>query len=68
MYAPNRPMIGEPCPVCSLSYSRFSTLTSQSENMATQRVNTLLSLLPNALETGLSEIDTEIVPLKVSHA
>ena len=41
---------------------------SISENMATQRVNTLLSLLPDALETGLSEIDAEIVPLKVGHA
>lgn len=33
--------------------------------MAMHRVNSLLVILPNALETGFSEIDPEPVPLKV---
>ncbi len=33
--------------------------------MATQRANSLLAILPNALETGFSKVDLEPVPLKV---
>ena len=33
--------------------------------MAMHRANTLLAILPNALETGFSEIDPKSVPLKV---
>ena len=59
-------MIGELCPVCSLRFSRHTVPhASISENMATQRANTLLAILPLALETGFSEIDPEPVPLKV---
>ena len=36
-----------------------------SETMAMHRANSLLAILPNALETGFSEIDPEPVPLKV---
>lgn len=35
------------------------------ENMAAHRANTLLSILPNALETGFSEVFPENEPLKV---
>ena len=59
-------MIGELCPVRSLNLSRHLVPhVSISENMATQRANTLLGILPHALETGFSEIDPEPVPLKV---
>ena len=33
--------------------------------MAMHRANSLLAILPNALETGFSEIDPKPVPLKV---
>ena len=33
--------------------------------MAAHRANTLLAVLPNALETGLSEVFPEREPLKV---
>jgi hypothetical protein len=33
--------------------------------MAMHRVNSILVILPNALETGFAEIDPEPVPLKV---
>ena len=34
--------------------------------MAMHRAGSLLAVLPNALEAGLSEIDPKPVPLKVS--
>ncbi|KAH9029436.1 hypothetical protein EDB85DRAFT_2251894, partial [Lactarius pseudohatsudake] len=37
---------------------------AMSQTMAMQRANSLLAALPRALETGLSEIDPEPVPLK----
>ncbi|KAI9455145.1 hypothetical protein BJY52DRAFT_1122154 [Lactarius psammicola] len=37
---------------------------TMSQTMAIQRANSLLAILPNALETGFSEIDPEPVPLK----
>jgi hypothetical protein len=35
------------------------------ETMAAHRANTLLAILPNAFETGFSEVDPEPEPLKV---
>ncbi|KAI9444004.1 hypothetical protein H4582DRAFT_2189914 [Lactarius indigo] len=37
---------------------------AMSQTMAMQRANSLLAILPSALETGFSEIDPEPVPLK----
>ncbi|KAH9059752.1 hypothetical protein EDB87DRAFT_1790917 [Lactarius vividus] len=37
---------------------------AMSETMAMHRANSLLTVLPNALETGFSEVDVEPVPLK----
>ncbi|KAI9455147.1 hypothetical protein BJY52DRAFT_1188514 [Lactarius psammicola] len=37
---------------------------AMSQTMAMHRANSLLAILPNALETGFSEIDPEPVPLK----
>ena len=65
--AHDRQTIGEPCPVSSLSFEKLSAANGVpiSENMAMHRANSLLAILPIALETGFSEIDPEPVPLKV---
>jgi len=36
--------------------------------MAAHRANSLLAILPNALETGFSEVSPEREPLKVLYA
>jgi hypothetical protein len=40
-------------------------LVSIVETMAAHRANSLLAILPNALETGFLEVDPEPAPLKV---
>ena len=66
-HTPIRQTIGEQCHVRLPDFEQFSAPHDFhiSENMATHRANSLLAILPNALETGYSEIDPEPVPLKV---
>ena len=45
-----------------------SLVTSISETMATHRANSLLAILPVALQTGYSEVVPELEPLKVQCA
>ena len=63
---PNRQTTGEPCHVSSPDFKRLSTVhASLIETMAMHRANSLLAILPIALETGFSEFDPKPVPLKV---
>ena len=45
--------------------SGHSLLGSVLETMAAHRANLLLAILPVALQTGYSEVDPKIEPLKV---
>ena len=49
-------------------FSNRSLLNSFLENMAAHRTSSLLAILPVALQTGYSEIDPELEPLKVQLA
>ena len=58
-------MIGEPCRVCYHVIVGILFLVSILETMAAHRVNSLLAILPVALQTGHPEVGPELEPLKV---
>jgi|HubBroStandDraft_3_1064219.scaffolds.fasta_scaffold654590_1 hypothetical protein len=60
-----RQMIGEPCHVCLRVLMVVRSYKSVLETLAAHRTNSLLAILPIALETGYSEVEPELEPLKV---
>lgn len=62
-------MTGALYPVCSVLFLRdlLPFLQKSAETMAAHRAQLLLSLLPNALSFGFTEVDPELEPLKVNN-
>ena len=64
----DRQTTGERCHVCPPALVVVLSLISILETMAAHRANSLLAILPVALETGYSEVVPEFEPLKVQWA
>jgi hypothetical protein len=60
-----RQTIGEPCHVCLRVLMAVCSYMTLLETMAAHRANSLLAYMPVALETGYSEVEPELEPLKV---